>query len=124
MLDITFYHCKHCGNIAVKTYDMGPSLVCCGEKMQALSPGTTDGSREKHVPVISVENDTVTVTVGSIIHPMTEDHHIAFIAAAADDIVHFKKLTPGDEPKMTFKSGGHITAYEYCNLHGLWKGEN
>lgn len=124
MQELTFFHCKHCGNVAFKAYDMGPSLVCCGEKMEALSSGVTDAAREKHVPVIEVKDGIVTVTIGSVMHPMIEEHHIAFIAAMADGIVFFKNLLPGDEPKMTFKADGPVTAYEYCNLHGLWKGEN
>lgn len=64
-----FYICKHCGNIIAYVKDSGVSVVCCGEKMTRLVPNTVDASQEKHVPVITIKGNTVTVTVGSVEHP-------------------------------------------------------
>ena len=50
-MELRFYICRHCGNITVKVKDSGVPLVCCGEKMTELIPGTTDASAEKHVPL-------------------------------------------------------------------------
>ena len=46
-----FYICKHCGNIIAKVKDVGVPVVCCGEPMSEIVPGTTDAAVEKHVPV-------------------------------------------------------------------------
>ena len=75
-----FYICKHCGNIIAFAEDKGVPVVCCGEKMSELVPGTTDAAQEKHVPVIEVDGNLVTVKVGEVEHPMLEEHHIAWIA--------------------------------------------
>ena len=101
---MTFYRCEHCGNIIAHIQDSGVRCHCCGEEMKPLTPNTTDAAGEKHVPVVQVNGRTVTVTVGSVEHPMLEAHYIQANFA----------LTEGDEV---------IAAYEYCNLHGLWKSE-
>ncbi len=124
MSELVFYRCAHCGNIAWKLIDSGVPMVCCGEEMQALKANTVDAAQEKHVPVISRDGDTVTVAVGSVTHPMEEKHYIQFIALVTDDSVVVKHLRPGDEPKLAVKGVTPVAAYEYCNIHGLWKGEN
>ena len=78
-MDIKFYRCNHCGNIIVKVHDSKVPVVCCGEKMVELVPGVVDASLEKHVPQYVVEEDLVSVTVGSTLHPMLEEHHIEWI---------------------------------------------
>ena len=64
-----FYICEHCGNIIVKVKDSGVPVMCCGEKMKELMPGTVDAAVEKHVPVVSKNGSFVQVTVGAVIHP-------------------------------------------------------
>ena len=119
-----FYICNHCGNIIAYVRDKGVPVVCCGEKMQELVPGTTDGAVEKHLPVITREGEKVTVAVGSAAHPMMEEHWIQWIALETTGGNQRKELHPGDEPKAVFlvpEEDEIVAAYEYCNLHGLWK---
>ena len=119
-----FYICKHCGNIVAMVRESGAPISCCGQKMTELVPGTTDAAVEKHVPVIEVQDGKVTVTVGSVAHPMAPEHYIQWIALCTDRGNQRKKLEPGDEPKACFKlcEGEKVeAAYAYCNLHSLWK---
>lgn len=120
-----FFICRHCGNVATKMVDAGAPLVCCGEKMEELTANTVDAAQEKHVPVLRDYTDQVEVVVGGVIHPMEEKHFIAFIYLVTDKGEYIKKLAPGEEPKAVFalKDEKVIAAYEYCNLHGLWKVE-
>ena len=76
---LKLYKCAHCGNIVEMVEDKGVNPVCCGELMQELNPNTTDAAQEKHVPVVEQEGNKVVVKVGSVEHPMLEEHHIAFI---------------------------------------------
>ena len=121
-----FYVCKHCGKIIVILKETAVPTICCGEPMSELVPGTTDTAVEKHVPVISQAGNKVTVTVGSVAHPMAAEHFIQWILLATDKGNQRKLLKPGDEPKAEFMlldGEKAVAAYEYCNLHGLWKGE-
>lgn len=121
-----FYVCKHCGNIIAYASDKKCDVVCCGEKMSELVPNTTDAAQEKHVPVISVDGNIVTVTVGSVAHPMTEEHHIAWIALETKSDNQRKELdvTGAPEAKFALVEGDEpVAAYAFCNLHGLWKAE-
>lgn len=116
------YKCLVCGNIVdVLTAGAG-TLICCGANMVALTENSTDAAQEKHVPVISCADGIATVTVGSVAHPMTDEHYIEWIEVIADGVSQRVFLKPGDEPKASFKvCGEDITARAYCNLHGLWK---
>ncbi len=119
-----FFICKHCGNIIAYVKDSGVRASCCGEEMQELIPGTTDAAREKHVPVYSVENGTVSVNVGEIDHPMLAEHYIEWVSLQTKFGNQRKQLKPGDAPSVTFalSDGDEVEAvYAYCNLHGLWK---
>ncbi len=121
---LKFYKCNHCGNVAVKPYDKGVPLMCCGEKMTELTANTVDAAVEKHVPVVTVEGSAVHVVVGEVVHPMTEEHQISFIALETKNGYQIAELAPTDEPKADFAlaEGDEVVAvYEYCNLHGLWK---
>lgn len=123
-MEMKFYVCKHCGNIIAYAKNSGVPVVCCGEPMQELVPNTTDAAQEKHVPVVATENNKITVTVGSVAHPMTEAHYIEWIALQTKQGNQRKQLHPGDEPKACFCicGGDEVEAvYAYCNLHGLWK---
>ncbi|MDR1272813.1 MAG: desulfoferrodoxin [Clostridiales Family XIII bacterium] len=123
-----FYKCVHCANLVTTILDGGVTPSCCGEPMTLLASGSTDGALEKHVPVIEKDGKSVTVKVGSVPHPMTEEHYIQFIALenGAGDVIRIVKLTPADEPEAKFNvcdPSAPVTAYEYCNLHGLWQAE-
>lgn len=120
-----FCVCKHCGNIVTFIYESGVPLICCGEQMSQILPGTVDASVEKHVPVVNVVGATVTVEVGSVEHPMLPEHYIQWIYLETDKGFQMKYLNPGDKPEAVFKLSDEkaIAAYEYCNLHGLWKKE-
>ncbi|MBQ6401966.1 MAG: desulfoferrodoxin [Firmicutes bacterium] len=118
-----FYICKHCGNIIAKLKDSGVPVVCCGEPMAELIPGTTDAAVEKHVPEYSVDGNVVTVKVGSVEHPMTEEHYIEWILLHTKQGNQRKVLTPQDKPQACFAlcDGDEVEAvYAYCNLHSLW----
>lgn len=124
MKETRFYICNHCGNIIGKIHDSGVPVVCCGEKMKQLVPGEVEASVEKHLPVVSVENGTVNVNVGSVTHPMTEEHSITWVYLETDKGGQRKSLLPGSDPKVTFALAdgeNPIAVYAYCNLHGLWK---
>ncbi len=121
-----FYICNHCKNIIGKIHDSGVPVVCCGEKMAELVPNTTDAATEKHVPVIKVDGTSVTVTIGSTLHPMTEEHLIQWVYLETEEGGQRKNLKAGDKPELTFAitPGDRVkAAYAYCNLHGLWKAE-
>lgn len=120
-----FYRCAKCGNITVKLVDAGPPLSCCGELVAELKAGVTDAAKEKHVPALSQEGNTLTVQVGSVAHPMLPEHYIQLIAVEQQGKVQYITLAPDQEPKAVFQveAGKSVTVYEYCNLHGLWKAE-
>ena len=123
-MELKFFRCNHCGNIIVKIKDSSVPVVCCGENMQELVPGTTDAAVEKHLPVYEVNGSSVSVTVGSVLHPMLPEHSINWICLQTNKGFQLKYLNPGEEPKGVFAlaDGEKVEAvYEYCNLHGLWK---
>ena len=122
-MPVKFFKCRHCGNVIVKLVDSKVPVVCCGEKMEELVPGTMDASLEKHVPVVTrMDDGGLLIEVGSVPHPMLPEHHISFIyLETADGGIHID-LT--DKPMAVVKCDRPIYAvYEYCNLHGLWKTE-
>ena len=123
-MELKFYICAHCGNIITKIKDAKVPVVCCGEKMQELVPNTVDASNEKHVPVVTRLDDCkIKVEVGSVAHPMTEEHHIAFIYVEMENGGIRVDLKDKPEAVVCVCSGKPIAVYEYCNLHGLWKTE-
>lgn len=124
MKEPKFFICKHCGNIITLVEDSNVPVICCGEKMTELVANTSDGAKEKHVPVVEKEENKITVTVGSVAHPMLPEHHIAWIYLQTSTGGQIRYLEVDKEPKASFSlSEGEalITAFEYCNLHGLWK---
>lgn len=125
MCETKFYLCEHCGNIVGMIKSAGVPLMCCGQKMTKLEPGVISASEEKHVPVATVEGGTVKVTVGSVAHPMTEEHHIAWVYLLTDKGGQRKCLEVGAAPEVTFALADEqaVAVYAYCNLHGLWMAE-
>ena len=121
----SFYICEHCGNLIGMVHDAGVPMVCCGKKMTKLEPGTVEASHEKHIPVVSVDCNLVTVTVGSVAHPMVEEHSILWVYLKTDRGGQRKCLKVGAEPTVTFALADEtpLAVYAYCNLHGLWKAD-
>ena len=120
-----FYKCDTCGRIVTVLQDSKCPLMCCGKEMRELVAGTTDGAKEKHVPVYEVRDGKVFVTVGSVEHPMLPEHFIEFVALRTRSGCQVKKLHPGEAPKVCFpllEDDEVVAVYEFCNLHGLWKG--
>ncbi|MBQ4650659.1 MAG: desulfoferrodoxin [Firmicutes bacterium] len=119
-----YYVCEHCGNIVEKVVDKGVPVVCCGQKMTEMVPGTTDASLEKHVPAVEVEGNVVRVKVGEVEHPMLEEHYIGWIAIKTEQGMQRKYLKAGEKPEAVFvlaEGDKLLETYEWCNLHGLWK---
>ena len=122
-MEMKFYQCTICGQIAAIVKETGVPLVCCGQEMNELIPGSVDASVEKHVPMIEIDGDKIIVTVGSTPHPMTKEHHIEWVSLQSRFGNQRKALKPGMKPKVCFRvcEGDEILAvYAYCNLHGLW----
>ena len=127
-MEVKFFKCSHCGEMVVPVIDTGGVPFCCGEMMGLLVPNSTDAAGEKHVPVVERGDDGkhLEVKIGSVPHPMTEEHLIQFVVLVHGVRIGFHKLSPGDEPNIKFTIKDNtvpLTVYEYCNLHGLWKTE-
>jgi superoxide reductase len=121
---LEIYKCDVCGNIVEIIHEGDGELVCCNQPMKLMEENTVDAALEKHVPVIEKTEDGIKVKVGSVPHPMLEEHYIEWIELIADGHACRKFLNPGDAPEALFKIEAQtITAREYCNLHGLWKSE-
>ncbi len=121
-----FFVCETCGNFVGMIKESGVPMMCCGNKMKELIPGTTDAAVEKHVPEFKVEGNKVTVVVGSVEHPMLEEHFIEWIALETAKGAQRKVLKPGEKPCAEFlitDDDSVVAVYAYCNLHGLWKAE-
>ena len=125
MCETKFFICEHCGNIIGMVHNAGVPMMCCGHKMTALIPGTVEASVEKHLPVVNVNDNKVTVEIGSVLHPMVEEHSILWVYLQTDKGGQRKCLSVGSEPKVEFALCDEkpVVAYAYCNLHGLWKTE-
>lgn len=125
MKNTKFYICEHCGNIVEMVHDAGVKPVCCGQKMNELVPNTVEASGEKHIPAVTVKEGIVEVNVGSVDHPMVEEHFIEWVQLITDKGIQRKYLNAGDAPNAVFPLGDDkaVAVYAYCNLHGLWKTE-
>jgi superoxide reductase len=119
---LQIYKCEVCGNIVEVLHEGQGELVCCGQPMKLYKENTTDADQEKHVPVIEKTESGFKVKIGSVAHPMIEEHHIEWIEAVVDGIAYRQFLKPGDAPEAEFCiKSDNITAREYCNIHGLWE---
>lgn len=120
-----FYLCEHCKNLIGMVDNKGVPLMCCGSKMKALEPNTTDAAGEKHLPVVEVNGNEVKVKVGSVAHPMSEEHFIEWIYLETKKGGQRKNLSPDSAPEISFSliDDEAVSVYAYCNLHGLWKTE-
>ncbi|MBE6034017.1 desulfoferrodoxin family protein [Aminipila sp.] len=126
MSDKKFFVCKHCGNLVGMINSSGVPMVCCGEKMTELEANTVEASVEKHIPVVTVEGNIITAKVGSVEHPMVEEHFIEWLYLDTTKGGQRKSLEPGEKPEAKFavvEGEKPLAVYAYCNLHGLWKAE-
>lgn len=124
MNELKIYRCEKCGKIVIALKDTESPTICCGEPMKLLKANSTEAATEKHVPVVTREGNKVTVTVGSVEHPMKPEHYIQFIILVTEKDFRVAYLNPGDRPSVDFYEDEKVIAvYEYCNLHGLWKTE-
>ena len=121
-----FYKCSACGTIVAAVEENCGPVHCCGKAMDVLEPNTMDAAVEKHVPVIKVDGNLVTVTVSSVEHPMVPEHLIEWVVLQTKEGNQRKELAAGAEPEVQFallEGDEVVAAYAYCNLHGLWKSE-
>ena len=119
-----FFKCPVCGKIIAMVEERSVPTICCGRPMEELVPNTSDGAHEKHLPVYKVENGICHVVVGEVEHPMLDAHYIQWIAIQTNFGNQRKRLNPGDKPVADFAllpGEKVIAAFEYCNLHGLYK---
>ena len=118
-----FYICEKCGNLVHVVKDSGVNPVCCGEKMKELVAGVVEASHEKHIPVVTVDGNLVKVNVGSVEHPMSEEHSILWVYLETEGGGYLRYLKVGENPQAEFcvKGDKPVAVYAYCNLHGLWK---
>lgn len=122
-MESRFYECESCKSVVELVDGQGTSIGCCGGKLKELHVNTGDGASEKHMPQVEVDGNLVTVRVGDIFHPMTEAHHIGWVALFTDEGVYRKKLKIGEDPVVKFllSDGEEVSSvYAYCNEHGLW----
>ena len=120
---LEIYKCEVCGNIVEVLHGGAGQLVCCNQPMELQKENTVDAAKEKHVPVLEKIDGGYKVKVGSVPHPMEEKHYIEWIELIADGQAYRQFLNPGDAPEAVFKVDAEsVSAREFCNLHGLWKG--
>ena len=117
------YVCELCANAVEMVEGAGGTLVCCGQDMVLQKENSTDAAQEKHVPTVTVGGTTATVNVGSVAHPMTEGHYIAWIELQQGDKIQRVYLPSDGVPQAVFavEAGVSVVVRAYCNLHGLWK---
>ncbi len=116
------YKCPVCGNIVEVLHTGEGELVCCGQPMELMTAKNNDEGQEKHVPVIEKTDQGIKITVGSVEHPMEDQHYIEWIELIADGRSYKQFLTPQDKAQAEFNiRAEQITARAYCNLHGLWQ---
>lgn len=127
--NLELYRCEICGNLVQVILSGVGELVCCGQPMGLVKGKVQEEMlTEKHVPVfIKNEEGKDIIQVGTVLHPMTDEHYIMFIETISEDKkhVHLQYLHPGEETKMLLEEKlGKNLAYAFCNLHGLWEGES
>ena len=117
-----YYKCEFCGNIVQLVYNWWWDLYCCWAKMDLLIWKTQDSLKEKHLPVVVNNWDSLEVQVGSELHPMEENHYIQWIEIRYENYIQRHYLYPWNLPKASFVlKSGKYEIYEYCNIHWLWK---
>ena len=116
------FKCEICGNLVELIEEGKGTLVCCGQAMTKLEVNSEETKFEKHIPVIKKVNNGIEVTVGSVMHPMLEEHYIEWIALVTPNKITKVLLKPGESPVTRFEiEDDEYTVYAYCNIHGLYK---
>ena len=116
------YKCSICGNIVEALHTGAGELVCCGQPMDLKEEKNEDEGLERHLPVIEKTENGVLVKIGSVAHPMEEEHYIEWIEIIDNGRSCRKFLKVGDAPEAEFKTTSeNIQARAYCNVHGLWR---
>ncbi len=94
----------------------------------AVDKNNLTDSERKHIPFITISENTVTVSCGDgITHPMEDDHWIIFIELFKNgESVEKITLKKTDEPKAVFTVSNltdtdTLSAHAFCNLHGIWE---
>lgn len=118
-----FFRCKHCGNLVGLINNAGVPMICCGKPMEELVPNTVEASTEKHIPAVTRDGNLVRVKIGSVPHPMVDEHHIEFIYLQTEQGGQRKCLKVGKEAAAVFaiEEDEPLEVFAYCNIHGLWK---
>ncbi len=116
------FKCEICGNIVELINNGGGTLVCCGQEMNEIEISTEENTYEKHIPFMTKKGNELSVQIGKVIHPMIKEHYIEWIAIIEDNKIQKVNLNPDEDPIAKFiVNGTNITAYAYCNIHGLYK---
>ena len=122
-----YFLCKHCGNVVTFVKDAGAPVMCCGEFMAEIIPGTVEASVEKHLPIFTIDSNKVFVMVGEVEHPATAEHHIEWISIKTKQGSQIKYINATEKPIACFSLCDNDeveSVFAYCNLHGLWKADN
>ncbi|MBP3691929.1 MAG: desulfoferrodoxin [Clostridia bacterium] len=125
MSENRFFVCEKCGNLVGMINDSGVPMMCCGQQMTHIKPNHTDGAKEKHKPVVTVEGNAVKAKIGDVLHPMSSDHSIMWAYLQTDRGGQRKCFEENSTPEVTFllNDENPVAVYAYCNLHGLWRTE-
>ena len=116
------YKCSICGNVVEVVHAGAGEMSCCGAPMELLTENSVDAAQEKHVPVVEKVDGGYKVSIGSVAHPMTDEHYIEWIELIAGNTCYRQFLNPGDTPEAAFTvSADGVVARAHCNLHGVWK---
>lgn len=117
------FKCEKCGNIIEFVNETNPNIMCCGEVLSEVVINSTDASHEKHVPVYEIMDKKIKVSVGETLHPMEDNHNIAWILLENNNKTIKKFLNPGDTPIVKFPYIKGSVVYAYCGVHGIFKTE-
>ena len=98
----SYAKCNICGNVVEDALGNTDRLICCGKKMEIMTPNTTEAATEKHLPVVEVSGDELIVKVGSVEHPMTKEHYIMWISQVCDNVETKVVLSPEQAPTARF----------------------
>lgn len=127
-MELNLYYCEICKNL-IEVLNTNPTVKvsCCGKEMKKIEPNTVDAATEKHIPFVNIEDNTLYISVGEVLHPMTNEHYISRIYVL-DDLGNMQKisLNSSDTPEISVnfnENAKKLKIYSYCNLHGLWKKE-
>ncbi len=116
------YKCDKYGIIAQIMTTGAGKLVCCETSMDKMIENTTDAAKEKHIPVVEKIGNRLEVKVGSVNHPMNEDHFIQWVEVVGNEESFLKFLSYTDKPEAVFDlECDEFYVRAYCNLHGLWR---